>query len=221
MTIADEIELPAIEHLVLENASWELYEQLRRETEDRHLQITYDQGRLEIMSPFARHESYGNWIGRLIDLMCLERGIRIASLRSTTFKSKRKRKGLEPDQCYYIQHVDAGLELSNLDEEFDASKHSVPDLALEIDLTSRSVPREPIYAGLNVRELWRFDARKLKLTVLHLGANKEYAERKRSLAFPFLPIPQLQKFIQRIGDRDQLGTLREFQNWVRSLPNPK
>ncbi len=218
MTIANDIELPAIEHLVLENSSWELYEQLLRETSDRHLRITYDQGRMEIMSPLARHERYGSWIGRLIELMCLERGIRVASLRSTTFRSKRKRKGLEPDQCYYIQHVDVGLEL---DEEYNAATDPPPDLALEVDHTSRSVPREPIYAGLKVPELWRLDAKKLKLTVRHLSAEAKYVEHKRSLAFPFLPMAQFQKFIARIADRDQLGTLREFQRWVRALPNPK
>jgi len=218
MTIANDIELPAIEHLVLEDASWELYEQLLHETTNRRLSITYDQGRLEIMSPLSRHEKYGSWIGRLIELMCLERGIRVASLRSTTFRSKRKRKGLEPDQCYYIQHVDAGLEL---DEEYNASTDPPPDLALEVDHTSRSVPREPIYAGLKVPELWRFDAKKLTLNVLHLAADARYVEHKRSLAFPFLSMSQFQKFVLRIGDRDQLATLREFQEWVRALPNRK
>src|SRR5438552_134276 len=134
MTIADGIDLWHPEHLVLENASWELYEQLLRETADRRLRITYDQGRLEIMSPLARHEGYGSWIARLIELMCLERSIRVASLKSTTFRSKRKRKGLEPDECFYIQHVDAGLKL---DEEFNPATDPPPDLAIEVDITSR------------------------------------------------------------------------------------
>src|SRR5206468_3895755 len=121
---------------------------------------------------------------------------------STTFRSRRKRKGLEPDKCFYIQNFDEGLKL---DDEFDPAIHSPPDLAVEIDITSRSIPREPIYAALGVKELWRFDAKGLR--VFHLSSDGKYIASEVSLAFPFLPMDQFVRFVMRMRENDQLKVL--------------
>ena len=84
--------LDDVQHLVLEDASWELYEKLLEDIGDRPIRVTYDRGRMEIMS------------------------------------------------------------------------------VVEIDVTSRSVPRLPIYAALGVPEAWRYDNRQLHC--LHLVAGK-------------------------------------------------
>src|SRR3954465_4937438 len=97
------IRLADQQHIVLDDVSWEFYEHLRREIGDRHIWVTYDDGTLEIMSPLPKHEIWKSWIGRLIDLMCLERSIPMECLGSTTFRTSAKKKGLEPDNCYYIQ----------------------------------------------------------------------------------------------------------------------
>jgi Uma2 family endonuclease len=201
------------QHIVLDEISWELYEKLLEEIGNRPLRVTFDQGRLEIMSPLPKNERWGSWIGRLIELLALEKLIRIEPLGSTTFRSRLKRRGLEPDECYYIQNADQALQI---EDEFDPAIHAPPDLAIEIDITSRSVPREPIYAALGVPELWRFDGS--ALDVLHLGADGAYQRAGRSLALPFLPIEPFTRFILRRTDPDQLAVLREFQAWVRQLP---
>src|SRR5207302_1485169 len=89
------------QHLVLRDVSWDLYEHMLQELGDTHLRMTYDNGTLEMMSPLPKHERWGSWIGRLIELMCLERSIEIECLGSTTFANKAKKKGFEPDKCYY------------------------------------------------------------------------------------------------------------------------
>jgi Uma2 family endonuclease len=210
MTLADATILPGqAQHIVLDDVSWEFYEHLLQEVGDHAIRITYDNGRLEIMSPLARHEKWGEWIGRLVELICLERSIHVESLGSTTFRSRAKQKGLEPDKCFYIQHAEDAREM---DEEFDPAIHQPPDLAIEIDITRRSIDREPIYAGLGVPELWRFDGKRLH--VLHLTARKKYVRRARSLSFPFLPMADFEKFVLRIKDKDQIRVLREFRQWV-------
>src|ERR1700722_12930419 len=88
-------------HMVLEDISWGFYEHLLEEIGDRHVRVTFDDGRLEIMSPLFTHELYGEWINRLIELICLERSIPVASAGSTTFALRKRKKGLEPDKCYY------------------------------------------------------------------------------------------------------------------------
>lgn len=204
--------LDDVQHIVLEDMSWDFYERLLKEIGDGHTRLTYDNGRLEIMSPLLKHELYGEWIGRLIELICLDRSISVASVGSTTFQMRRKRKGLEPDKCFYFRHASAARRIEG---KFNPAIHPAPELAVEIDITRRSVPKEPIYAALGVPELWRFDGQALH--VLHRSKGK-YVARKRSLALPFLQIEEFSKFVLRIKDPDQIRVLREFRDWVKTLP---
>src|SRR5882762_6534259 len=98
------VDLDEVQHFVLEDASWELYEKLLRDIGNRPIRITYDDGRLEIMSPLPEHERPSNFIGRLIEMLSFELGMPIACLGSTTFRRRDKAKGLEPDQCYYFKN---------------------------------------------------------------------------------------------------------------------
>jgi Uma2 family endonuclease len=41
------------QHIVLDDVSWELYEHLLREIGDRPIRVTYCDGSIEIMSPWA------------------------------------------------------------------------------------------------------------------------------------------------------------------------
>src|SRR5437016_13722825 len=95
------VPLDTLQHLVLDGVSWDYYEQTPREIGDRALRVTYDDGSMEIISPLRKHEMWGGWINRLIELLCLERSIQVATLGSTTFRNRRKRKGLEPNKCFY------------------------------------------------------------------------------------------------------------------------
>jgi Uma2 family endonuclease len=200
-------------HIVLEDVSWEFYEHLLEEIGDGHLRVTYDQGRMEIVSPLFKHEWYGYWIARLIDLVCEERGIHYTPAGSTTFTSPAHRKGLEPDTCFYIPQTKATIKL---DGRFDAKVDPVPDLAIEVDITRRHVPRQPIYAALGIREIWCFDGTKLR--VLHLSSRGRYVERAKSQVFPFLPMAEFAKYVLQMNDKDQLQTRGEFREWVRKLP---
>ena len=48
--------LDRIQHFVFEDASWELYEKLLGDIGNRPIRVTYDDGRMEIMSPLPEHE---------------------------------------------------------------------------------------------------------------------------------------------------------------------
>ena len=43
------ISLDDVQHFVLDDASWDIYEKLLREVGNRPIRLTYDQGRLEII----------------------------------------------------------------------------------------------------------------------------------------------------------------------------
>src|SRR4051812_9604819 len=91
------------EHLVIEPASWELYERLLNHADWQHVRITYDQGKLVAMSPLLIHERWKKLIGRMIEAMTEERNIPIASASQTTWRRRMLRRGLEADECYFVQ----------------------------------------------------------------------------------------------------------------------
>lgn len=90
-----------------------------------------------------------------------------------------------------------------------------PDLAIEVDITSRSIAREPIYAALGIPELWRFVG--LRLIVLHRGADGKYRAASKSNAFPFLPMDKFESFLLRLATEEQNPVLRKFRDWVKTL----
>ena len=93
-----------VQHYVFEGVSWAFYESVLRQVGDGPVRVAYDDGRLEIMSPLPEHERPKRAIGRLVEQLTLELDIAIASFGSTTFRRRGRRKGVEPDECYYIAH---------------------------------------------------------------------------------------------------------------------
>src|SRR5436190_24371581 len=98
--------LEAPEPLVLENVRWSTYQALLRDLGDRPIHLTHDQGRLEIMTLSAQHEIVKTVFVRIIEQLTLELDIPIRSLGSTTIARKELKRGLEPDECYYIGRED-------------------------------------------------------------------------------------------------------------------
>src|ERR1041385_5789761 len=86
------------EMVTLENISWETYERLLEDTQEQHFRITYDEGRMVIMSPLPRHDKVKTLVGRMIEVAAFELDIPISSFGSTTWKRKDLRKGLEADE---------------------------------------------------------------------------------------------------------------------------
>jgi Uma2 family endonuclease len=198
-----------VQHIVIEGASWELYEMLLRDIGDRPIRINYDQGRLEMMSPLPEHEHVKSLIHDLVRMLTLELNIPMKCLGSTTFRREDKAKGLEPDDCYYFKDARRMRGRKRLNPKRDP----VPELVVEVDVTAPSVPREPIYAGLGVPEIWRWNGRRLDCLELVDG---NYRERKTSLAFPFLAPTDLVRFIRmRATQDDDNEILRKFRDWVR------
>jgi Uma2 family endonuclease len=200
--------LDDVQHLVLESASWDLYEHLLKEIGNRPIRMTYDDGRLEIMSPLPEHEDPKRMIGRMIEMLTWELNMPVKSLGSTTFRRKDKAKGVDPDECYYFRDEKKMRGRKRL----DMRKDPPPELVVEIDITSRSIECEPICAALGVPEVWRYDGRKLQC--LHLK-DESYVIRKHSLVFPFLEPALLQKFIRRAWVQGETQAIRELIQWVR------
>ena len=101
--------LEAIEHLpegailVVPGVSWEEYEELLGDLGARPgVHVSYDQGRLEIMSPLREHEKCKEFISDLARAFAEENNFTLEKFGSTTWKRRRLKKGTEPDACFYV-----------------------------------------------------------------------------------------------------------------------
>lgn len=200
---------PIPERFVLHDVSWSFYEAFLREMGGRPIRTTYDDGSLEMMAPLAEHEHYKRLIGRLIEMLTFQRRIPIASCGSTTFRREDLRKGLEPDECYYIQHEPQVRNKKTLALEEDPP----PDLVIEVDITHHALDREKIYAAMGVPEVWRFDGERLHC--LHLQASGSYASQTHSQAFSWLAIADVERFVKMLWTRDETSIVWAFSDWLR------
>lgn len=199
-----------LEQMLLSNISWQTYENLLDEMGETHYRLTYDDGDLEIMTLSFGHEHAGTWIGRLIFFLALELNVPLCSGGSTTLKQTLRKKGLEPDECFWIKHEKHMRDK----KEWNALTDPPPDLGIEVDITSSSLDRQGIYAALRVPEIWRYDGR--AFTVLVLGAKGKYRARSRSLAFPALPLDGFARFVAKLGSADEIRLIQDFTRWLRA-----
>ncbi|MBE9127129.1 Uma2 family endonuclease [Coleofasciculus sp. LEGE 07092] len=143
----------------------------------------------------------------MVKILLEELDIEFWHLGSTTFKNKEMVKGIEPDDCFYIQNEAAVRGKNRLDLTVDPP----PDLALEIDVTSRTHPS--IYEALKVSQLWRFDKGKLQINVLREG---EYVQCESSHIFPNLPLIQvIPRYLNQCRSLGRNKTMKAFRAWVK------
>lgn len=152
----------AIEHLpngatlVLRDVAWDEYERLLADLVDRPgLRVTYDEGRLEIMSPLPEHEEYKEFILSIARVLSEIQGLTLETRASATWKRKVFRKGTEPDTCFYVANASRIIGRRTIDLEADPP----PDIAVEIGITNETLSKFPIYAALGVPEIWRYDGK--------------------------------------------------------------
>ncbi|MBP0030593.1 Uma2 family endonuclease [Roseofilum sp. Guam] len=120
------------------SATWEYYETLLNIIGDNGgYRVTYLDGVLEIMSTSRRHETDKTRIGNLLELYFLEADIEYFTFGSTTLKQEEQRAGLEADEGYCF-----------------GTDKDVPDLAIEVVVTSGGIPKLEVYRRLQVPEVW-------------------------------------------------------------------
>jgi Uma2 family endonuclease len=200
----------SINRVLLRNISWQTYQALLKDVEEQPgIRLTYDRGLLEIMTPLDPHESYKKLIGRFVEALTEELDVEILSLGSRTCNRENLARGLEPDQCYYIQNEQVVWDK----EQIDLNQDPPPDLVIEIDITSSSINRLDLYADLGVPEVWRYDGRRLTIYQLE---EKRYQACNRSPTFPFLPTTEIVRFLELRKTTRETTLIRLFREWVRS-----
>ena len=197
------------DRVVLQNISWQSYQSLVRDfDQEPAIRLTYDRGTLEVRKPLDPHETFKKLIGRLIEAATEELDLEIRSLGSRTCDREDLVRGLEPDQCYYIQNEPQVRGVGQI----DLSQMPPPDLVVEIDITSSSLNRFAIYQALGVLEVWRYDGSCLQIYGLQAGG---YVEQTNSAALPILAASDILQFLNQQPTMGENAWVKQFRQWLR------
>jgi Uma2 family endonuclease len=196
--------------VLLSNVNWSTFEDLAR-SDRAGARFTYDHGYLEIMPLSLRHERIKKRIAMMIEAAARKARVPIVGAGSTTLKIAMKRRGVEPDECYYLAHARAVRDV----DELDLSVDPPPDLAVEVDISSSSLDQLAIYADMGVPEVWIYDEEALHVWLLQ--PDGRYREQPASGAFPFLPLDEFQGFLQRQPGIEDAEGWRSYEKWLRQL----
>lgn len=182
MGISSQLPICAAEErrFVLHGVPWWMYVVLRDALDDqRGLKMTYLEGALELLSPSTLHEDAKKVIARLLEVWAMERDLDLRGFGGATFRREAKERGLEPDECYKLG------KLADAD---------VPDLAIEVIVSTALVDKMAVYAGLGVPEVWEWRPSTRAIIIHHLIGDR-YERRERSELLPELDIVLLSSFV--------------------------
>ncbi|MBW4542953.1 MAG: Uma2 family endonuclease [Symplocastrum torsivum CPER-KK1] len=186
------------ERFTRSEVNWLQYEAVIVKLENNsHYRVTYLDGVLEIVSPSLRHEKLKKRLATLVEFYLLKKRIKYTPMGSHTVKKRLKRAGAEPDECY------------SLGEE-----KSIPDLAIEVVITSGTIDKLETYRCLEVTEVWMWKLN--RLTLYHLREETPskflqtygYEQINLSELLPDLNIPLLE---QCTMISDQIQAIDEFE----------
>lgn len=201
--------LPDRVELLVREAQWEEYEQVLEDLVPKSLaRVFYDKGRMWIVPPLPDHERPKVVVNRLVGALSEELKIPVISFGSSTLKREKVAKGAEPDDSFYIRNAGQFLNKTQIDLNTDPP----PDIVVEIDHTNASLDKFPIYAGLNVPEIWRVVGSKVQIFVL---AADLYEEFEASSILPGLTAQALSTFLEQGLKQGEWIAAPAFREWLR------
>jgi Uma2 family endonuclease len=208
-TVTAPLKAQTEQRLRLSCIDWKTYVAMSDLLMDRPIRFTYDRGELEIMTVSPEHDRDKMLIARLLGALTEELDIDIASYGSMTMRREALDRGMEPDQCFWIQHEPQIRGRTDIDLESDPP----PDLVIEVEISRSLINRLPILVSLGVPEVWRWDGKTLR--VLLLDPSGQYVAATSSRALPFLPLAEFARFLTPDATESETKHLQKFRAWVR------
>ena len=180
-------------YVLLYDVSWKQLEQLDINLAGTGARLTYLDGILEIMSPLSdEHEDSKKTLAMLVEVYMRSKNIRFYSRGSATLGKRENKTRREPDESYNL-----------------GTKKSIPDLILEITVTSGGINKLEIYKRLGIPEVWFWEDGLISVYCLEAG---EYQKVARSTLFPDLDLELLAKH-SRMGD--QFDAVNEYSQVIK------
>ncbi|MBD2596372.1 Uma2 family endonuclease [Nostoc spongiaeforme FACHB-130] len=189
------VDQPKKEQLVtLKDVSWEQFKGIETQLKDNHhVRLSYLSGILEIMSPVGEeHEFVKSTLSLLLEAYMREKNIRFYKRGGYTLEEPGYASGT-PDESYSI-----------------GVKREVPDIVIEVVVTSGSINRKDLYKPKNIPEVWFWKSHQIQ--IFSLTESGEYVEVNRSRFFPDLDPVILLRYI---ASSDQYDAVQEFIQAIR------
>jgi Uma2 family endonuclease len=163
--------------IILYNVTWEEYDTLGNLFLDQFpaWRMTYLEGTLQIMKTSAKHEQLKTMIGRLVEAYAEGRDLNLNGYGNTIFRKQAKQRGLEFDECYCLGEL-----------------REVPDIAIEVVIISGGIDKLEVYRGLEVPEVWFWQANQFLVYVLQ---DSHYELVPRSVLLPELDLILLANYV--------------------------
>ena len=193
MQLLDRTDLPKPEEkITLYGVTWEQYDTLVSMFMDQFpgLRMTFLEGTLEIMGTSSEHERLKTIIARLLEMYAVEKRITLNGYGNTTFRKEAKQRGLEPDECYCLGELT-----------------EVPDIAIEIAITSGGIDKLSVYQGLGVTEVWFWQDNQFSLYRL---SEEEYEKINQSEFLPDLDLVLLGQFVNYKNQTEAVIAYRDL-----------
>lgn len=172
--------------------TWEQFKLIQRGFADsRGIRLAYYDGVLEIVSTSVDHELIKTIIGALLELYFLEMEIEFFPMGQAT-QERVEKVSLQPDESY----------------SFGVSK-KIPDLAIEVILTSGNTEKLKKYYLLEVPEVWLWEDGVLDIYHLDIQSDRQYCKSSTSKFLPNLDIATLQRCILSASPLEALKTFRQ------------
>ncbi len=195
--------------IVLERVGWETYERLLAEhVNSLGTRCAYHGENLEIVVGYKGHEDLNRTLAQLVEAVAMEADLLYCRTGSTTFKRDDLHKGFEPDSSFYIEHAEEVRSKDKIDLHHDPP----PDLVIEIDITSDSLDRFPIFAGVGVPEVWRCSEGRVLMYRLRENG---YVPLNRSVAAPPMTPEMATRSLELSSELTPKQWFLRVQTWVR------
>jgi Uma2 family endonuclease len=179
-------------YVLLYNVSWEQLEQLDINLAGTSARLTYLDGILEIMSPISDdHEDAKSTVSSLLEVYMRAKKIRFYMRGSATIGKKKDKTRREPDESYNL-----------------GTKKPIPDLIVEITVTSGGINKLEIYKRLGVSEVWFWEDGFLSVYCLQ---DNKYTKVTKSALLPDLDLDLLARYSRMA---DQYDAIEEYSQVI-------
>ena len=186
---------------VRHGVSWTDFEQYLVDKDERVVpRVTYLDGVLELVTPSRGHEKQAAWVGRLVEVYAIERGVELSAFGSWTLKDRLRRAGAEPDECYILGQ----------DPE---EKLARPHLVIEVQWSRKGIDKLEVYRRLAVGEVWFWENGTIAVYVL---GEAGYARSAHSACLPDLDLDLLRSFLDRPS---MTAAMRDFRAALTAQPD--
>jgi Uma2 family endonuclease len=206
--------------VVIADVTWNDYLRLVNAVADsENCRVAYDGKDIELMNVGPVHDSYSEILGVFVNLVAEELTIDLRGMRSTTWKRKKLKRGIEADLSYYLDPAKiVAFDAALARRSRKLKDYPNPDMALEVDISRPKIDRQGIYAALQVSEVWRvFDEH---VSIEHLQSEGTYAPAVGS-RFLYVTSDDVERWVLREEARGGVTWKQRLREWVRSEIVPR